>query len=810
MGLLRLCSFGLFGFALSAQAASLPSTVATSSGAFRRLVSPNGAYNLVMQPDGNLVESNYVTPVWSSKTYNVGTGPFNAVMQPDGNLVVYQQNGQPGQANLATWSTNTWGQGTPPYQLTVQNDGNLVLGDATGKTIWSNKLAAATADQRLVGWESAVASSGTFTSLASPSGKYSLVMQPDGNLVEYGPGSKPLWGSSTYGQGKPPYKATMQPDGNLVVYDGTGKALWASGTYGQGNPPYSLSVNDYGNVKIYDGAQTLIWSAIGTPGTYVVGSTWTPTDPAPYRPDLSYWPDPSYLDPSVIALQEAAWKKVAKDLVAAATSGAASYSIPPGIYRTSAQIDLQNIKQPFTIEAQGVEIITEGVIPVLNLDFNKLITINGPLVIDTTSPTSTEAVVTDTDGKSFMTFKLADGSRSLESYKKGYMLMHLFDKNGVRLPMDGEFPFGIPNTPPAPNFRTLTALGSNTYRLPMASSDADMFGANEIGVGTHILIDVQYNEFFSSAHTSFALNHIRLYGGQCCQVYLGDTNTLRDFKTGRRPGTNRLGSFANAYNVGLLRGQSITFDETEIATADDDLIDVKSDPRYASPVSPQDGLPANQFYMTSVNGLWYQNLTAGFVLKFLDHQTTAQYATAVITAAADTNHSNRDGTHEVLVTLDRSVTVRPGSDIDSEDFKFLKGTVVDSYFHDGDNAGIQIKGAKQVNVTNNYVKRVISSSIYLTKDYESGYNGNVNVSNNTVDQGYYSPKNYYNFPSIKAGSVCDGSPAISGIENLTALNNRVINSAVGLALCGAAQTNQGNNAFTASPDGWKQGWVPMP
>src|SRR5262249_45360813 len=50
-------------------------------------------------------------------------------------------------------------------------------------------------------------------SVSSPNGQYQLVMQGDGNLVEYGPGGQVIWHAAT--NGNPGARAIMQGDGNL-------------------------------------------------------------------------------------------------------------------------------------------------------------------------------------------------------------------------------------------------------------------------------------------------------------------------------------------------------------------------------------------------------------------------------------------------------------------------------------------------------------------------------------------------------------------------------------------------------------------
>lgn len=77
--------------------------------------SPNGAYELVMQGDGNLVVYGPSGALWAS---NTGTPGSWAVMQYDGNLVVYTSGGSPVFATGTAWSGS---------QLVVQSDSNVVM-----------------------------------------------------------------------------------------------------------------------------------------------------------------------------------------------------------------------------------------------------------------------------------------------------------------------------------------------------------------------------------------------------------------------------------------------------------------------------------------------------------------------------------------------------------------------------------------------------------------------------------------------------------------------------------------------------------
>jgi hypothetical protein len=93
-------------------------------------------------------------------------------------------------------------------------------------------------------------------SLTSSDGRYTFVMQIDGNLVLYRVANwYPLWASGTNGQDA--NFVAMQGDGNLVIYNYGGRAIWASNTAGR--PGSFLVVQTDGNVVIYQ-PNVAIWA----------------------------------------------------------------------------------------------------------------------------------------------------------------------------------------------------------------------------------------------------------------------------------------------------------------------------------------------------------------------------------------------------------------------------------------------------------------------------------------------------------------------------------------------------------------------
>jgi hypothetical protein len=164
-------------------------------------------------------------------------------MQTDGTLVIYNRAGQ------ALWDSGTGGRSASGYALDLQNDSNLVIyypaSYIPDGVLWTRTSC-------LTDQLPATLTAGQ--SISSPIGQYTLTMQTDGNLVEYGPtwtttsGIEAVWASGTSGTGN---HVTMQTDGNLVIYNSVGQALWTSGTGGHRGSAYTLDLQNDGNLVIY-------------------------------------------------------------------------------------------------------------------------------------------------------------------------------------------------------------------------------------------------------------------------------------------------------------------------------------------------------------------------------------------------------------------------------------------------------------------------------------------------------------------------------------------------------------------------------
>jgi len=218
-----------------------------------RLTSTNGLYYLTLQNDSNLVLYRVTgQPLWATNT--PGSGASQLVIRYDYSLTLSDNFGR------IVWVANQK-RGTGMPRLEVLDDGNLVFIDGRRDILWESGTSQRFGDtlnenQRMKGNEK----------LISNNGRYSAIMQADGNFVVYG-GTR-LWASNTFALNSTCY-LTLQSDGNLVLYDAFNKALWASGTNGrrhhshQGHHhhhhPLRLVMQDDGNLVLYSGT-TPLWA----------------------------------------------------------------------------------------------------------------------------------------------------------------------------------------------------------------------------------------------------------------------------------------------------------------------------------------------------------------------------------------------------------------------------------------------------------------------------------------------------------------------------------------------------------------------
>jgi hypothetical protein len=92
--------------------------------------------------------------------------------------------------------------------------------------------------------------------LVSPGGQYALVMQGDGNLVEYAPGNRAVWATGT---NRANSILRMQDDGNLVIVAPGNISIWATSSHN--NPGAQVEMQGDGNVVVYGQPHQARWAS---------------------------------------------------------------------------------------------------------------------------------------------------------------------------------------------------------------------------------------------------------------------------------------------------------------------------------------------------------------------------------------------------------------------------------------------------------------------------------------------------------------------------------------------------------------------
>ena len=230
---------------------------------FNQTIAKNGTFSLVMQPDGNLVEYNIFTPIWS--TGSSGLYGSYASLKPNGNFVLYSFNG------FKLWETKT--SGNPDDYLTITNEGYInieknvpggvsVLFTTEPKNLQDGVKAPSSSNANRV-WK------GGQTVLKN--GPFSLYMQNDGNLVvDYI--FKPIWSTQT--GGNPGAYASMNSSGDFFIWnkDST-KLLWSTATSGHPNDIMYLLSNGTFVIHASDSLTSQqLYSTFSVPTAYRIGN----------------------------------------------------------------------------------------------------------------------------------------------------------------------------------------------------------------------------------------------------------------------------------------------------------------------------------------------------------------------------------------------------------------------------------------------------------------------------------------------------------------------------------------------------------
>jgi len=235
--------------------------------------SADGKIDLNMRSDGKLVviraDLPNMPPLWTAPQSSYVAGS-HATFEADGILRVYTS------ANVLMWQSMTASNygGT----LDIQHDGNVVIRNSSRAIVWGANTYHRDDLEGAVG----LAPNATMVAPAAKttaSGRFTLYMQEDGNLVIYDNRGGATWSSGTWGTDARIAKMTL--DGRLVLLDATGTyERWAAPFTGR--PGDFLALQDDGNLVVYEPAKYEVWSAgTGGNGDHGAVGAFVPTFNAP-------------------------------------------------------------------------------------------------------------------------------------------------------------------------------------------------------------------------------------------------------------------------------------------------------------------------------------------------------------------------------------------------------------------------------------------------------------------------------------------------------------------------------------------------
>ena len=211
-----------------------------------QLTSDDGRFRAVMQRDGNLVGYSRDGVVWNTGT----TGPDNRlVLQEDGNAVIYAAD------DSVQWASGTTGAGS---RLVLTNTGSLeVLGAGWTpriKPLWDSRSqlpgALLYAPEGLDAGEQLLSDNGLYRAVLQRDSNF-VVYGPNGAVWSTGTSGSPAvlrfdyddtvrgllelrsaqnvltWSNTPAAGAVEPFRLVMQGDGNLVEYDGHDRPIWS-------------------------------------------------------------------------------------------------------------------------------------------------------------------------------------------------------------------------------------------------------------------------------------------------------------------------------------------------------------------------------------------------------------------------------------------------------------------------------------------------------------------------------------------------------------------------------------------------------
>ena len=473
-----------------------------------------------------------------------------------------------------------------------------------------------------------------------------------------------------------------------------------------------------------------------------------PVQDTPY--DVTLPPFPVTYDNATRAAQRSAGSAMVNAVQTAVAQGQKNYTIAPGVYRLAQPLVLLGT-QDLTLNAAGVELISDQGIVHFRLLNNTNLQVRGPITLDADPFGFSQGTIINTDNRTFIDLQVMQGyafpqpnCRVMFFTPDGTMLPHYQDvattvdnlgNNQARL----HFPVG-----------TFTSFPETLQGIIQVGNLMSLENPSQSGGGVEMRANngVSFSDVnFHSYATFWGLPE---YGAQHYDNLFCD----------RRPGTNRLN--AGGYFQIKFDGGDFRLSNSRIGYNYDDLSDLFNGMNYGmSQVSP------NQV-MAALGGA-----DIGETLNFYDYATLQQTGSATLTAitpvsdptvlaqwaATTAAHNLLNLLSPSLITLDRNISMPGLAIIDSQNQRATRMEITNSYFHDNLAGGIQAKGAKQVVIAGNRVDRVCAHGISSGYDpywWEGGIPSNITIFNNTVTNTSYCLGGDY--PAITVYNIKPATP----------------------------------------------------
>ena len=339
---------------------------------------------------------------------------------------------------------------------------------------------------------------------------------------------------------------------------------------------------------------------------------------------------------------------------------------------------------------------------------NQDLTISGPFSVDVHPLEISQCEIVATDRKTYLEVQTMSGYAEPKNRK-----VIVYDAQGNTLPTKQTWPTGY------------ASLGGGRYRLEFDNCFMAIPGLAKPGnfvvvlQGSNAGIEV-------SCSCNLTIKHMTAYcGGGFGGLHYGDLS-IRNCRAMRRPGTNRLfggNQGCQIWTDGMRERGDFSMDRCEMAWNDDDLSDVFSwlalsaanagsdCSLYASGSSWSPGKELRVYDMRSLEHIGSAAIKS---MEPVEDQAALQALCDALKTA---------GMREIcmeqmrLVELDQPIHIPGLCLIDCKQAGWKRISVTNSYFHDGLNTGICLKGGEETLVANNYVERTAQAGIAANMDY---------------------------------------------------------------------------------------------